>query len=103
MILPTYHHEGLPRVFLEAQALKTPVIAYESGGTSIALIHNKTGFIVKKGDIAELLKRTIQILDSKSLQLKMGLEGRKFVEEKFSLQMMVERHENFYKKMMSGL
>ncbi|MEZ4972128.1 MAG: glycosyltransferase [Cyclobacteriaceae bacterium] len=42
--------EGLPAVVLEAMFLKVPVVAYDVGGISELIDHDKTGLLVTRGD-----------------------------------------------------
>ena len=49
--------EGLPRVAVEAQALKTPIISScKDGGLGEILLNGEAGQIVKKDDIDDLVK-----------------------------------------------
>lgn len=47
----TYHNEGLPRILMKAQAMKVPPAEYTVGGLSEGIQHEKTGFLVRRGDI----------------------------------------------------
>ena len=95
---PTYHNEGLPRVLIESQAMNIPPISYIIGGTPEAIIHGKTGFLVNKGDISELTERVRDLLSDELKRKHMGIAGRRFVDDCFSLQAMAKRHEEFYLK-----
>lgn len=97
--LPT-SYEGLGRVLLEAQAMETPVVAYDSGGTRDAVRDGETGFLVRCGDIAALAERISVLLTDGARATLMGLAGRAFVRAKFSVDPWVERHEQFYLRAM---
>jgi len=103
LAFPTYHHEGLPRVLLESQAMQMPPISYIIGGTPEAIIHGKTGYLVKKGNIHELTLRLRELITNKKKRIEMGNVGRSFVEEHFSLQSIASRHEAFYTKAVSNM
>ncbi len=96
MAFPTYHQEGLPRILMEAQAMKVPPVAYIIGGTPEAIQDGKTGFLVPKGDIKKFAQRLRELLTNEEMRTKMGEEGRKFVQENFSLSALAERHEKLY-------
>jgi glycosyltransferase involved in cell wall biosynthesis len=96
VVLPTYHHEGLPRVILEAQAMETPVIAYSTGGVADGIVSGTTGFLLPTGDIAGLTSRLRELLSSPSLRASMGTCGREAAETRFSLFALADRHERFY-------
>jgi glycosyltransferase involved in cell wall biosynthesis len=94
--LPTYHHEGLGRVLLEAQAMGVPVIAYATGGVADAIASGRTGFLLRTGDVAGLADRLRELLASSSRRAAMGICGRETAETNFSLAALAERHERFY-------
>lgn len=96
MAFPTYHQEGLPRILMEAQAMKVPPVAYIIGGTPGGLQHGKTGFLVRKGDIKTFTQRLRELLVNEERRREMGEEGRRFVQREFSLDALAERHEKFY-------
>ena len=94
--LPTYHHEGLPRVNLEAQAMQVPVIAYATGGVPEGIRSGRTGYLLKTGDIAGLSLKLRELLADADKRKEMGEAGRRWVEEQFSLGALGKRHEQFY-------
>lgn len=94
--LPTYHHEGLPRIVLEAQAMGVPVVAYSTGGVADGIASGRTGFLLRTGDIAGLADRLRELLASSSRRAAMGICGREAAETRFSLAALAERHERFY-------
>jgi glycosyltransferase involved in cell wall biosynthesis len=100
VVLPS-HAEGLGRVLLEAQAMRKPVIAYDSGGMSQALLHNETGFLVKAEDVEALADKISILLGNEAERLRMGASGRGFVIRNFAIPALIQRHEAFYLKALS--
>jgi glycosyltransferase involved in cell wall biosynthesis len=100
--LPSYS-EGLPRVLLEAQAMRKPVVAYDRGGTSKAFQPNETGFLVEAGNVEDLADRIGFLLENESIRLRMGKRGREFVSRQFSVSALIHRHENFYLNALAGV
>ena len=100
--LPTYHHEGLPRCILEAQAMNLPVVAYATGGLAEGLIHGETGYLVDTGDLSGFVARLEQLLRRPELRQRMGEAGRSLVEQRFSLEALASRHENLYGKFLGA-
>ena len=96
LAFPTRHHEGLPRILMEAQALELPVVVNDIGGTSEGVRHGQTGFLVSVGDQAGLVQRIGQLLRNPAHRQQFGQAGRRLVEEKFSLEKLAVRHETFY-------
>ena len=101
VVLPSYS-EGLPRVVLEAQAMKKPVVAYNSGGTAEAVLPNETAFLVKTGDKQALADKIDFLLADTAKSQRMGERGREFVTQHFSVSSLVQRHEAFYIRALSN-
>lgn len=99
---PTYHHEGLGRVLIEAQAMGTPVVAYATGGVPEGLLPGKSGFLYKTGDIAALTRSLREILLSPALRSSMGACGRSLVTTSFSLDTLADRHERYYNEVIEA-
>lgn len=97
VVLPSYS-EGLGKVLLEAQAMERPVVAYEVGGVAEAIQDGDGGCLVRKGNIEGLAGSLKELLENHDKRCKMGKCGRKFVIERFSLDLLTIRHEEFYAK-----
>jgi glycosyltransferase involved in cell wall biosynthesis len=95
VVLPS-HSEGLPRTLLEAQAMKKPVVAYDSGGTGDALLPSETGFLVPRGSVSDLARKIALLITDEGLRQRMGELGRQHVCRRFSTSALVDRHEHFY-------
>jgi len=79
-----------PLTVQEAQLMKKPVLASDVGGVSELLENEKTGFLINLGDGEEWVKRISCLTDNPNLQKKIGEEGRKFIENNFSLDKIAE-------------
>ena len=73
-----------PLTLKEAQLMEKPVVATDVGGVGEMMSDKKTGFLVKEGDHADLIKRLSVLFEDRDLAKQMGIEGRKFVEDVFS-------------------
>ena len=102
VVCPSYY-EGLGRVLLEAQAMKRAVVAYDVGGVAEAVLHGVSGYLVKKGDTEELARRLKDMLENQGKRCEMGMRGRAFVVERFSLDSLTARHERFYMKILEQI
>ena len=81
----TSRHEGFSNSILEYMAAKLPVVATNVGGASEAIVDGENGFLVKSDDDEALANRLIELLEDEEKARKFGENGRKIVEERFSL------------------
>ena len=84
----------------EAQLMKKPVVATNVGGNQEMMIDGKTGFLVQQGSHEQLIDKFSLLLEDKDLAEKMGVEGRKFIEDMFNWELVTK---NFIEIMESYL
>ncbi|HCB47409.1 MAG TPA: glycosyl transferase, partial [Algoriphagus sp.] len=85
----------------EAMACEIPVVSTRAGGIGEVIQHGKQGFLCHVDEWEHLEDYSIQLLEDEELLAKMGIEARKQVEEKFSMQSMVEQLEKIYEEVLS--
>ena len=85
---------------MEYMALGKPVIATEGGGTGDIIDNNKTGFIISPKNPEILSNLICKIIDNSELCGEMGKAGQHRIKEYFSIELMVNRYIEAYKKMM---
>jgi glycosyltransferase involved in cell wall biosynthesis len=95
VVLPS-RNEGLGRVLLEAQAMELPVIAYDVGGVSEAVLDGISGYLVKTGSINRLAARISELVRDGQKRESMGKAGRAFIERNFSHTVLAKKHEEWY-------
>jgi len=81
--------EGLGLVFLEAAATGLPVLAGDSGGSPETVIPAETGYVVHSVD--DIVEGLTMLLDDPAESRRMGLAGRRFVEDVFTWPKVVDR------------
>lgn len=86
-----HQEEGFGKTSIEAAACGLPVIVSDTGGQPETVIHEKTGYVVPSGDFITLQKAMIQLLGDVELSSAMGVNGRKFIEERFTSEIMKEK------------
>ena len=84
-------HEGLPRVLIEAAACSRPVLATRVGGVPEAVEDGTNGYLVPPGDPEALAGRWTELLENAELRQSFGLAGRRLVEERFGLDVMMDK------------
>jgi glycosyltransferase involved in cell wall biosynthesis len=75
VVMPSVCEDASPLVALEASAAGRPVVAFESGGLPELILHDRTGLIVPKGDMAGLSEATLRLLDEPHLASRLGEAG----------------------------
>jgi glycosyltransferase involved in cell wall biosynthesis len=82
LAVPSYD-EGLPRVVLEAMAMRVPVVASDVGGIPDAIEHETNGLLVPVGDANALASALSRVLDDPALASGLGDAGRSRVLDDF--------------------
>jgi glycosyltransferase involved in cell wall biosynthesis len=88
--------EGLGMVFLEAQALQTPVVSFRSGGLVEAVVEGETALLSEEKDVAGLAQNIADLLENQSLRHNMGKAGRERVEQHFDVRKQCAKLESIY-------
>ena len=99
-VLPSFF-EGMGRVILEAMAMAKPVVASRVGGIPDLLEDGRNGFLVQPGSVGDLAAAIKKLLQDKALAEKMGREGRKMIDDKFSADIMVRSIEKVYRELLT--
>lgn len=88
--------EGFNRGLLEAMACGLPVVATSVGGNVEVVENGVSGLLVPPGNPEVLASAIIALLKDKKESQGMGLEGRRIVEENFSIERNVKKIEEIY-------
>ncbi|NIR49901.1 glycosyltransferase [candidate division KSB1 bacterium] len=94
-VLPSLY-EGLPNVVLEAMASSLPVVATAVDGTPELVVDNETGYLVPPRNPHALAQKISLLLNDEKRAAIFGKQGRKRVEEQFSLDLQVQNFQNLY-------
>jgi colanic acid/amylovoran biosynthesis glycosyltransferase len=75
--------DGLPNVIPEALAHGLAVISHRAPAAMEAVIDGETGLLVDVGDSRALAKATERVMNDPALRHRLGVNGRRWVEENF--------------------
>jgi len=95
-VFPTFA-EALPVSWLEAMAMKKPIVASNLGWATEVIEDEVSGFLAYPKDHELFSKRILQFMDDDNLCKSMGIEARKRVESKFDSKLVMEQNIKFYK------
>lgn len=90
-------YEGQSNSVIEAMQAGLPVVASDIPGNRDLVIDQETGRLYPLGDTAELARQTNLILESDELAQRMGSNGRKRIEQNFTVAQMVAAHADLYR------
>ena len=93
--------EGLGMVTLEAAATGVPVLGSRLGGIPESVIDGQTGFLVPERDAEALAARMNDLLDDPALRLRMGVQARALVEQRFDIRAQTQTLESLYDALLS--
>ncbi len=99
LVMPSLR-EGLPMIALEAMREGVPVIAASVGGIPEVVKDNETGILVAPKDPLQLKDALIRCLSDGQLREHITRNARKLVEDKFSVEAMVGRTEELYRRLL---
>jgi len=92
--LLTSRVEGLPTALLEAMACGCAVVATDVGGTAELVEHGATGLLVEPGNVEAVATAVEDLLRHPARLDEMRSAARRRVEERFSLDRMIEEYES---------
>ena len=98
---PSYYMEGLPKSLIEADAIGRPVITCNSVGCKEAVIDGYNGYLIPTKDVDSLVEKLDILLSDAALRQEMGRNSRKYAEENFSIDVVIERHLKIYNELVS--
>ncbi len=99
--LPSFQ-EPFGLVFLEAMAMKRPVVALDSGGTPEVVEHGKSGLLSPARDVDALAANLLALIRDPALRARMGEHGRRSVETRFTPARLARDVERIYAGLCAG-
>jgi glycosyltransferase involved in cell wall biosynthesis len=99
-VLPSYGTENFGIAAVEAMYCGLPVVLTENVGIHRAVSRQEAGFVVKK-DPEALSQALIELLRDESLRRKMGINGRKLVEDSYTGERVAQQMKGIYEQILS--
>jgi glycosyltransferase involved in cell wall biosynthesis len=90
--------EGLPLCVLESLSFEKPVIATSVGDIPEVIIDGFNGLLIPPQNIDKLTLAMERLISNPAEAREMGINGRKTVEDRFSLDIMAGETEKEYRK-----
>jgi glycosyltransferase involved in cell wall biosynthesis len=94
--------EGMPVTLMEAGACGVPVVATAVGGIPELIVDGVTGKVTPAGSASALAEALEGLLGNTELAVRMGIAGRRRVEEQFSLTRQVDNLLDLWTQMLNG-
>jgi len=94
LLLPSLWPEPMSYSVIQAMAHGKPVVAYDIGANSEAIVHGKTGLLAEWGNIDQLTSHVRTLLLDERLATQMGRNARRRAEEMFSIKHMTTAYLN---------
>ncbi len=98
--LPSYR-EGLPKSLIEAAAASRAVVTTDVPGCREVIIPNKTGLLVPVKDPEKLADALQWLIEHPQERIAMGKAGRKFAENEFLIEKIVQNHLDIYDELLN--
>ncbi|MBT6048620.1 MAG: glycosyltransferase, partial [Candidatus Scalindua sp.] len=92
--------EGLPMILLEAMAMEKPIVATDIDGIREVLADGEAGLLVPPRDTEALSEAIVDLLNHRDKAYQMGLAARKVVAARFGVDIMVQKVEDVYEKLL---
>jgi len=98
LVLASVIPEGFGRVIIEAQASGVPVVATRVGGVVDIIEDGLNGVLVDAKDPNSIAEGILKVLKDKELALRLAQEGRRVVENRFTLDIMCRKTFDVYRE-----
>lgn len=88
--------EALGLAFVEAQATGLPVVSYATGGVGEAVLHDRTGYLVRHGDVDALANSASLLFERTDLWCSLSNNAVQHVRARFDLERQTRLLEDLY-------
>jgi glycosyltransferase involved in cell wall biosynthesis len=100
-VLPS-RDEGFPMTILEAMAAGKAVVASSVGQIPHVIRDHETGLLVQPGARQQLTDAIVELLLSPQVRERLGLQGKRLVDEQFTAEVMAKKYFEQYRQISDG-
>lgn len=93
--------EPFGMVYVEAMAMKKPIITLNQGGSAEVVEHGKSGLLSSPKDIEQMAANIVTLIQDPEMRQRMGEYGRQRAESYFNPQRMTRDMENVYRRVIN--
>jgi len=83
---------------IEAMSFSLPCVAFDVGGIKESIINNNYGFLVKYGDVDEMVKILLMLINDENLRNEIGKNAYSYFKSKFSIPVWEKNMDKFFEK-----
>ena len=98
--LPSYFREGVPRVLLEAGAMRVPSITTDLPGCREVVRHGRTGLLIPPRSVEALSQAILRLASCSESRREMGRQALLHVQEHFHLSKVADAYATIYDQAM---
>jgi len=98
LVLPSYAHEGIPQIILQAQAMSRAIVATTVGGIPEVVTDNLTGLLVPPRNPEALAEKISTLLHDPALRTRLGKSARQSIEQHHTVDAMGHRLLSLYQQ-----
>jgi glycosyltransferase involved in cell wall biosynthesis len=99
LVHPSTGSEGVPQSLLQALAMEKAVIASDVGAINEVIINGQTGFLINPESPEQIAAKVIELYRFPEIGAATGRQGRKFVQENYGMEIMLDKIEALYAKL----
>lgn len=92
VVAPVVWQEPFGIIPLEAMSCRRPIVASRAGGHLVTIRDGETGLLFDPGNALDLAEKLSMLLDSRTLRIQMGRNGRERVASEFSWDRIMEKY-----------
>jgi len=100
VVLPSFA-EALPMTWLEAMAMEKALVTSDIGWAKEVMVDGVTGFTVFPKEHQVYADKIIELMENKTLQIRMGKSARDHIINHFSAEVVTTKNRNFYRQIIS--